>query len=102
MRHACVLLDIGIFFLRQQGNSGLVFTRIRNSSLLLQGASGTRSGSRQDVLEAATDYSLAGSNPPYKLKDTNDKNDIDKTNNIMNHNDDIQHAAKAGGGAANF
>ena len=67
--------------------------------MLLQGASGTRSGSRQDVLEAATDYSLAGSNPPYELKDTNDKNDIDKTNNIMDHNDDIQHAAKAGGGA---
>ena len=26
-------------------------------------------------------------------------NGIDKTNNIMDHNDDIQHAAKAGGGA---
>ena len=44
-------------------------------------------------------YALAGNDPPYELKDTKDVNKIDIANDIYDHNDDVQHTAKAGGGA---
>ena len=78
---------------------GVVTTRIQDSSLLLQG---TSQGTGQEAIEMfwkQHNYALAGNDPPYELKDTKDVNKIDIANDIYDHNDDVQHTAKAGGGA---
>ena len=75
-----------------------VTTRIQDSSLLLQGPQGPGQAAGK-MFWKQHNYALAGNDPPYKLKDTNNINKIDIANDINDHNDDIQHAAKAGGGA---
>ena len=68
--------------------------------MLLQGSQGPDQDAGK-MFWKQHNYALAGNDPPCKLKDTNNINKIDMANDINDHNDDIKHAAKAGGGVAN-